>query len=182
MLEIKLPEQEFFDRGTSKIRRMPEVTLRLEHSLLTISKWETIWEVPFLSEEKKTNEQLYSYVNVMSGGDLSEETLSRLNADHYKKLNDYLNAKHSATWFSEPPGQRRSTQTITSELIYYWMTAYNIPFECETWPLARLMNLIRIASIKNDPDAGKPKKNKSQMLSERAMLNKKRREQYGTSG
>lgn len=182
MLELHLPETEFFDRANSKIIRVPEVTLHLKHSLLTLSKWETIWEIPFLGEGKKTTEQLYSYVNIMAGGDLDELTLSRLTSEHYEKLNAYLSSKQSATWFSESPNQRRSTQTVTSELIYFWMTTYNIPFECENWPFPRLMNLIRIASIKNDPDAGKKKRNKSQMLSERAMLNKKRREQYGTTG
>lgn len=182
MLELHLPAMELFDRKNSKIRRVPELTLRLEHSLLTISKWETIWEIPFLSDTKKTNEQLYSYVSVMSNGDASEETLSRLTPEHYEKLNEYLNARHSATWFSDSPTKSRGTQTVTSELIYFWMTTYNIPFECESWPLARLMNLIRIAALKNDPESGKKKKSKSQMMSERAMLNKKRREQYGTTG
>lgn len=182
MLELHLPAEEVFDRKESKIYKLPEITLRLEHSLLTISKWETIWELPFLSEEKKTNDQLHSYVSIMAGGNLEEETLNRLGQSHYEKLNTYLNAKHSATWFSDPPNQRKSTQTVTSELIYFWMTTYNIPFECENWPFARLMNLIRIASIKNDPDKGKKKRNKSQMLSERAMLNQKRREELGTTG
>lgn len=118
----------------------------------------------------------------MAGGDLDELTLSRLTSEHYEKLNAYLSSKQSATWFSEPPGQKKSTQTVTSELIYFWMTTYNIPFECENWPFPRLMNLIRIASIKNDPEKGKKKRNKSQMLSERAMLNKKRREELGTTG
>lgn len=180
MLEIRIPEAEFFDRKNSKIRRVPEKVLNLEHSLLTVSKWETKWEVPFLSDAKKTSEQLFSYISIMAGEELDEDLQSRLTNEHFEQIRNFLNAKHSATWFSDTPGARKNTQATTSELIYYWMTAYNIPFECERWHLARLMNLIRIASIKNDPEPKKRKK--SEMLSERAALNAKRRAEMNTPG
>lgn len=180
MLEIHLPEKEYFDRINSKIRKVPEINLVLEHSLFTIAQWETKWEAPFLSETQKTTEQLVSYISIMAGEDLSEETIDRLTTTDFNKIKEFLNAKHSATWFSDSPGRQRSTQVTTTELIYYWMTAYNIPFECERWHLARLMNLIRIASIKNDPEPKKRKK--SEMLSERAALNAKRRAEMQTKG
>ena len=182
MLEIKIPEAELFDERTSKLIRLPEVVLHLEHSLRSLSKWETRWGVPFLSNTKKTREQLVSYVSLMSETPIEEATLDRFGPEEYQALNDYLNAKHSATWFSEEPKTSTANKTVTSELIYYWMTAFNIPFECDTWPLARLMNLINIAQIKNDTDPKKRNRPKSQMLSERAALNAKRKAELNTRG
>lgn len=181
MLIIHLESGELFDASTSKIIRVPERTLRLEHSLLSISKWESKWEIPFLSEERKTQEQLFDYVSMMSEEVIDEVTLKRLSQENFVKLNEYLNAKHSATTFNDASNKKNSRQVVTSEMIYYWMTAYNIPFTCETWPIARLMNLIRIASIKNN--AEKPKKtNRSQALADRAALNAKRRAELGSRG
>ena len=183
MLEIEIPETEVFDEKTSKLYKLPAVSLRLEHSLLSLSKWEEIWETPFLSNTKKTTDQLVSYVKLMSETPLDDSVLARFTSENYKKLNNYLNAKHSATWFSDEGSTTGAKQTVTSELIYYWMTAFNIPFECERWPLARLMNLIKIAQIKAEQQ--NPKKNKrpqSQMLSERAALNAKRREEMKSKG
>lgn len=180
MLEIHLPEQEYFDRRNSKIKAVPEIHLVLKHSLLTISEWETIWEVPFLSQSQKTTEQLHSYISIMAGTELSEQTLDRFTRADYKKIRDFLNAKHSATWFNDKPGKGGRTQITTTELIYYWMTIYNIPFKCEEWPLSRLMNLIRIASIKNDPEP--KKRNRTEMLNERAALNAKRRAEMNSKG
>lgn len=182
MLEIEIPETEVFDEKTSKLYKLPAVSLRLEHSLLSLSKWEEMWETPFLSNTKKTTDQLVSYVKLMSETPLDDSVLARFTNENYTKLNNYLNAKHSATWFSDEGSTTGAKQTVTSELIYYWMTAFNIPFECEKWPLARLMNLIKIAQIKNDTDQKKSGRPKSQMLSERAALNAKRREEMKSKG
>lgn len=183
MLEIQIPETEVFDEATSKLFKLPAVTLRLEHSLLSVSKWETIHEIPFLSNTKKTNEQLMSYVRLMSLGPIEDSVLGRLGPKQYEEINNHLNAKHSATWFSDDGSQSNSRQTVTSELIYYWMTAFGIPFECETWPFSRLMNLIRIAQIKqSEQDPKNKNRPKSRMLSERAALNKKRREAANSKG
>lgn len=148
MLEMKIPESEYFDEKTYKLFRLPEVVLHLEHSLLSVSKWETLWETPFLSDTKKTPEQLISYVGLMSVTPIKDTELARFGPKQYQELNNYLNAKHSATWFSDENQKGSSRQPVTSELIYYWMTAFNIPFECQTWPFSRLMNLIKIAQIK----------------------------------
>ena len=97
MLEIKIPEAELFDERTSKLIRLPEVVLHLEHSLRSLSKWETRWGIPFLSNTKKTREQLVSYVSLMSETPIEESILDRFGQEEYQALNDYLNAKHSAT-------------------------------------------------------------------------------------
>ena len=181
MLELTLEEAELFDEKTSRFVRFPARKVRLEHSLLSMSKWESVWEIPFLTQTKKTQEQLLSYIEFMCL-DSPPDDLWRMPKTEMEKLNTYISAKHSATWFSDDGETGTSTQTVTSELVYYWMTAFNIPFECENWPFSRLMNLIRIAQIKN----ADPKKNKgrprSRMLSERAALNAKRRAEMKTEG
>lgn len=184
MLEIVIKETELFNEKSMKLIRVPSVTLRLEHSLRSLSKWEMEWEIPFYSDQKKTPEQLLSYVSQMSEDPIDDFTLSRFGQDEFNKLNKYLGSKLSATWFSDE-GDKKSGRgpVVTSELIYYWMTAFNIPFECDTWPLPRLMNLIKIAQIKTEQQ--NPKKNKrpqSQMLSERAALNAKRRADMNSKG
>lgn len=184
MLEIVIEESEFFNEKTSKFIRVPAVTLRLEHSLRSLSKWETEWEVPFFSKEPHTPEQLLSYVKAMSLEPLDDLTLSLFGRKEFGQVNDYLSAKLSATWFSDEGKSESRGPVVTSELIYYWMTAFNIPFECDTWPLPRLMNLIKIAQIKaeqQNPNK-KNRRPKSQMLSERAALNAKRRADMNSKG
>lgn len=185
MLEIAIEETEFFNEKSMKLIRVPSVTLRLEHSLRSLSKWETFWEIPFYSDKKKTPEQLLSYVSQMSEDPIDDFTLSRFGKDEFDKLNKYLGSKLSATWFSDEGDEKPGRGPIvTSELIYYWMTAFNIPFECDTWPLPRLMNLIKIAQIKaeqQNPNK-KNRRPKSQMLSERAALNAKRRADMNSKG
>ena len=183
MFELVIPKGEIFNEETSKLIRFPEVRLRLEHSLHTLSKWESIWEIPFLGQTKKTEEQVLSYVDIMCGGGVDQTTLSRMTRHQFGDIDKFLNAKHSATWFSDSGDQGSQNKIVTAEMFYYWMSAYNIPFECDRWPLQKLMNLIRIASIKTAEQ--NPKKNRrpqSQMLSERAALNAKRKAELGTTG
>lgn len=185
MLEMTIDETEVFDEKTMRIYKLEPVTVRLEHSLLSLSKWETYWEKPFLTDEKKTKEQLLSYVQFMSEEPIPMQTLSRFEKKHFEALNEYLESKHSATFFSDEPTFTGRKKIVTTELIYYWMTAFNIPFECERWPLARLMNLIRIAQIKAeeaDPTKKKRRRSSSELLSERSALNAKRREQLKSKG
>lgn len=183
MLELHVAESQFYDEATKKLVRLPAVSLRLEHSLLSLSKWESEWEIPFLSQTKKTPKQLYSYVAMMSQEPVDQKVLAALTTENFDQINEYLTAKHSATWFSDDDQKAGARQTVTSELIYYWMTALNIPYTCETWPLQRLLNLIKIAQIK--AEAADPKRKgrpKAQMLSERAALNMKRRNQMNSEG
>lgn len=149
-----------------------------------MSKWETIHEIPFFSRaSQKTLSQMKSYIECMSAEPIPPMVLHGLNQEHFETLGAYLEARHSATWFSDEGDQGPQTQTVTSELIYYWMTAQNIPFECERWPLKRLMNLIKIASIKNTVKDPKKKSTVTpRMLNERAALNAKRRAALNSTG
>lgn len=182
MLEITIPEKEYFNSEASKIIRLPEVKIRLEHSLLSISKWESKWEKPFLSREKMTGEQLLSYVSFMALDEIDDEILGRMGYEELTKMTEYINGAHSATTFSSRE-ESTSNKIITSEVIYYWMISYQIPFSCETWPLSRLMNLIRIAQIKaEEADPKNKRKRTSRTINDRAALNRQRREQAGNAG
>lgn len=169
--------------GSVKIVRVPERKLRLEHSLSSMSKWEEKWEIPFLSKTRRTPQQLLSYVESMSLEPIDEYTLAAITKKQFEEINDYLSSKRSATWFSDEGSEKSNGTVVTSELIYYWMTAFGIPFECDKWPIQRLMNLIKIAQIKTEQqNPNKKKRPTSSMLSERAALNAKRRAELNSTG
>lgn len=185
MLELTIDAVEVFAEvdGKMKILKVPARTLRLEHSLSALSKWEDFWESPFYSRNKRTPEQLLSYIRFMSDEPVDDNTLGSLTKEHFDKIHEFLSAKRSATWFSDEDKESPNGPVVTSELIYYWMSAFGIPFECDEWPLPRLMNLIKIHQIKAEQQSGKKNKRPtSQILSERAALNAKRRKELNTEG
>ena len=180
MLLIEVPEKEYFDEATLSFTKLPALTISLEHSLLAISKWESIYRKPFLSKTEKSPKELFDYILMMRLDEGLEKDLYRLTQEDFQTINTYLNTKATATTFSEIGGRGGSGEVITSELIYYWLTAYQIPFSpTENWHLDRLMALVKICSIKNSP----PKKmTKSQILARNRSLNEQRLAQYGTNG
>lgn len=185
MLTITVEGVESFDAETEQFVTTEDVTLKLEHSLLSLSKWESKWEKPFLSTEKKTSEETYGYIQAMSIGDeIPMGVCLRLSQQNLSDINDYIEAKMTATWFNDKektvPGRR---ETITAEVIYYWMVSLQIPFECETWHLNRLITLIKVINQKN-ADATNTKKRAPTRndLAARRALNEARRQQHSTSG
>lgn len=182
MLTLVVGATDVFDDEAQEFRTQGGFELQLEHSLVSLSKWESIYEKPFLGSDQKSENEIQSYIECMLlTKNPPEDFLTRLSAEDYVKLDAYLSKKMTATWFSEQPGapQSRNNETITSELIYYWMTAFNIPFECETWNLNRLFTLIRICGLKQ----GKPKKmSRSEIAQRNRALNEQRKAQLGTKG
>jgi len=181
MLIITVPgPEELYDEATHEFLTRGDVVLELEHSLVSLSKWESFHEKPFLGKEGKSPEELYAYVKAMTlTPDVPDEVYQRISPRNVQDINRYIDAKMSATWFNEAPGAPRTNEVITSELIYYWMTVFNIPFECETWHLNRLFNLIRICNIKQ----AKPKKmSRSEIAMRNRELNNQRKKQLGTTG
>lgn len=180
MLRFTIPSLESYDEISHEFIYSEEVTLELEHSLASLSKWESIWEKPFLGTEEKTTEETLSYVYCMTLSDnVTPEIVQRLSNDHVKQINNYIDSKMSATWFTEKDKPTRGRETITAELIYYWMIALNIPFECQHWHLSRLFTLIKVCNAKNAP----PKKmTKQDMLAERNRINAQRKAAHNTSG
>ena len=180
MLQITIPAIELWDEGKQEFVYGNEQVLQLEHSLVSLSKWESKWEKPFLSKEGKTTEETIDYIKCMTiTPNVDAEVYNRLTDSIISQVDNYIDAPMTATWFSENKNSASTTEQITSELIYYWMIALNIPFECQEWHLNRLITLIRVCNIKNQP----PKKmSRRSILSRNAALNEARRKKYNTKG
>lgn len=181
MLEIEIEELELYDAEKEEFIVKPKVALHLEHSLVSLSKWESKWEVPFLSTKEKTDAQMLDYIRCMTiSPDVSDEHLLRLSLENIEEINRYIHAKMTATWFSDRKNEPPSRETITAELIYYWLISLDIPFECQYWHLGKLLTLIRVCSEKNKPND--KKMSKSDLASRNRALNAQRKAQRNTSG
>ena len=181
MLHITIPSMELWDESKQLFINTKEQKLTLEHSLVSISKWESKHCKPYLSKDNKTLEETIDYIRCMTlTQNVDPNIYQYLTKDNMVDINNYINAPMTAAWFSPSsyPGGRNSEQ-VTSDLIYYWMIAFKIPFECQKWHLERLLTLIKICNIKNQ----KPKKmSRREILRQNAALNAARRRKYGTKG
>jgi hypothetical protein len=181
MLQIETGGDEFFDEETQSFITKNGLILELEHSLISLSKWESKYKRPFLdSDEKDTNEVL-DYIRFMiTNENPVEDPISILTQSDFEAINRYIESPESATTFGEMPEVKgRRGERITSELIYYWLVAFNIPFEVENWHLNRLFSLIRICNLKNS----QPKKmGRHEAAARNRELNARRRRELGTSG
>lgn len=180
MLNIVVPGIEMFDELKQEFVTKGDVTLKLEHSLVSLSKWESKYEKPFLGKDEKTTEEIIDYVKAMTvTPNIAPEVYQRLSEGNIRDINEYIEAKMTATWFSDSPGAPPSRDVITSELVYYWMITFQIPFECERWHLNRLFTLIRVCNVKQ----AKPKKmSRAEIAARNRELNAQRRAQLGTKG
>lgn len=181
MLTITIKGKEVYDPRTKTFIQIKDTVLSLEHSLVSISKWEAQYHKPFISNTSKTTQETLDYIKHMTiTQNVNPLVYLLLTKDDLHKINEYMGDSMTATWFHERKdvGKRNSEQ-ITSELIYYWMVALQIPFECQKWHLNRLFTLIRICNIKNQPSK---KYSKKETMSKNAALNAARRKNLGTSG
>ncbi len=181
MLQIIIPAVEAFDEENNEFKIvMEEQTLQLEHSLVSLSKWESKWNKSFLSLKEKTEEETIDYIKCMTiTQHVKPEVYNYLTNDNFNAINKYISAPMTATYFSEDDSKKGGREVVTSELIYYWMIALNIPFECQKWHLNRLLTLIRVCNIKNAPPK---KRSRKEILSRNAQLNAARRKQFNSRG
>ena len=184
MIVIHVPALEYFNEKTETFEQHPAQRYKLEHSLLSISKWESKWHKPFIQQDQtkaKTLAEELDYIRCMAVGEPPDEkTLYAIPVDELQRVSDYINDSMTATWFNEKKNRpRQERRQITSEIIYYWMIRHSIPFECEKWHLNRLLTLIRVCNI----EAGeKQKMDKKEAMAQRKAVNAARKRKYNTRG
>lgn len=182
MLQITIPDRkeiEAWDEANNQFVTIPFVkgaTLQLEHSLISLSKWESKWCKSFLTKQEKTYEETVDYIKCMTlTQNVRPEVYEILTEDNVREINEYIGAPMTATTFREENGGKPNRERITSELIYYWMIALNIPFECQKWHLNRLLTLVRVCNVKNTPPK---KRSKSDLYKHHAAVNAARRNKH----
>lgn len=179
MLQLEILENELFDDNTQEFIFIKNQTLKLEHSLISLRKWESKWHVPFLSTELN-DEQVVDYIRFMTiTKNVDPIVYSCLTNDDVEKVTNYINDPMTATWFAEDKNKSRNREIITSEIVYFWMTQYKIPFECEKWHLNQLLTLIRVCQIKNSPQK---KMRKSEIYAQNRAINAARKKKFNTKG
>lgn len=180
MLTITIQGDELWDENLEQFCYSESIVLEFEHSLVSLSKWEEVFHKPFLTREEKTEAEMFGYVKAMLlTPNVSDETLMRLNASHYQEIDAYINNPMTGTTFSNQENRARSSERLSAELIYFWMSQYNIPYEARHWHLNKLFTLIRV----HDSKTQKPKKMSQTAAAARmAEINRQRRERLGTSG
>lgn len=180
MLTITIPSATLWDEENERFIYTKEQTLRLEHSLVSISKWESKWNKVFLSKEKKTYEETIDYIRCMTiTQNVSADVYQYITNANVDEVNQYIEAPMTASTVKEEKDGPISREQITSELIYYWMVSYNIPFECEKWHLNRLLMLIRICNAKNKPPK---KRSKRDLYRHHAEVNAANRKRFNSKG
>jgi hypothetical protein len=183
MLRIQVPiSEEKFDEESEQFY-FDCYELELEHSLVSLSKWESKFEKYFLGRKDITEEEVLWYVEAMTlTPNVPPEIFQKLTQKNYDDIKDYIGAKMTATWFSDREGQAPSREIVTSELIYYMMIAHNIPVEFENWHLNRLITLIRVCNEKNKPQKKPTRASRNEQLERRRALNAQRQKELGTTG
>lgn len=179
MLTVTIPSVEKWNEKNNEFVHTKSQTLQLEHSLVSISKWESRWNKPFLSREEKTSLEILDYIRCMTTTqNISDEVYENIPTGVIQKIINYISLPMTATTFREDDVKGKK-EVVTSEIIYYWMVTLNIPFECQKWHLNRLLTLIRVCNIKNQP---KKKINKKDLISRNARLNAARKKKLNSKG
>jgi hypothetical protein len=181
MLKLTIASIETYDEVKNEFLHTKEYNLQLEHSLVSLSKWESKWCKSFLKKEEKTIEESIDYIRCMTlTQNVDPEAYNYLTQKNLDEVTSYIEAPMTATTFSKEENQKSINRTtITAEIIYYWMVALNIPFECQKWHLSRLLTLINVCNIKNQPPK---KRSRHEVMSRNAALNAANRNKYNSRG
>jgi hypothetical protein len=180
MLRIIIEGDESFNEETQTFETVNDVIIDLEHSLISLSKWESKHQKPFLASGVKTSEEIFDYLKAMVvTPNVDLDALYKCSQKDINKIQEYIDSSQSATTFGIMPERRGPGEVITSELIYYWMVSFNIPFDCQYWHINRLFSLIRICNIKNSKSKKMPR---NEIAQRNRDLNAKRKAELGTTG
>lgn len=180
MLEIVIKPVELWDPKERKFSKTKEYKLQLEHSLISISKWEARWNKSFLKEESKTAEETIDYIKCMTlTQNVPPEAYLYLSEENLNQIVEYIKAPMTATWFSEDNNRKFNREIITNEVIYDWMIEFGVPFECQKWHLNRLITLIRVRAAKNKKSKPMSEKDTLSMYRE---INAARRKKLNSKG
>lgn len=183
MLHLRIPKRNLWDPVNEKFIYVDEVELDLEHSLFSVSKWESKWHIPFHDDRKeKTFEQNVDYIRCMClTKNVDPNVFYCVTEQNVKDIMEYINDNNTATWFNDNTSRKTGKkEIITAEIIYYWMTVYNVPENFEHWHLNKLMTLLRVCAEKSNPDKNKSKG--TNLAAQRRALNAARRKKYKTRG
>jgi len=179
MLKLTTPSRELYDEKNEEFITLKGQTIQLEHSLISISKWESKWNKAFLGKQKKTSEESLDYIRCMIiTPNVDENIIHTMDQECVDKVEAYISAPMTATVIG---GQKKGANkdVITSEVIYYWMVAHNIPFECQKWHLNRLLTLVSVCNAKNSPPS---KMSKKDLIERNRSLNEARKRQFNHKG
>lgn len=180
MLQITIPGQELFDEENGEFITSIDKTITMEHSLISLSKWEEKYCKPFFSRTEKTTEETIDYFRLMTiTPNIDPNIYNCLTKENIDTIREYIDAPMTATTFSDRENRQFNREIITSEIIYYWMISLNIPVEFQKWHLNKLITLIRVCNIKNQPPK---KRSRREILSQNAALNAARRKQFNSKG
>lgn len=169
MLKITIPESEQWDEQKQEFVYTKECSISLEHSLISLHKWEAKWNKPFLGKDEKTDEELLDYIRCMTvSQSVDPNVYNALTKENIKDIFDYISSPMTATTFRSNANNRNNKEILTAEIIYYWMVAFSIPFECQKWHLNQLLTLIRVCNIKNQSNN---KMSQKEILKQNAELN-----------
>lgn len=179
MLQILVPGRDYWDENKEEFVSTEDQKLNLEHSLVSVSKWESKWKKPYLTDEQKTLEETIDYIKCMTiTSNVDPDVYNCLTEENIRDINAYIADPMTATKFKDT-SKSGSGEFTTAETIYYWMISLNIPWECQKWHLNKLLALVKMCNIKNNP--GK-KMGKSETINEYAALNAARRAKMKSKG
>lgn len=183
MLTIIVPSHEIYDEKNNTFSNTKEQILCLEHSLVSISKWESKYHKPFISDKPKTDEELIDYIKFMTiTQNVDDKIYNCLTNENFKQVNAYIEDTMTATIITDRRDENKKSKSsnfVTSELIYYWMISYQIPFECQRWHLNRLLTLIKVCNVKNNTN---DKMSKKDIYANNKALNAARRAKMHSKG
>lgn len=184
MLQLMLKDVEFYDESSNRFYYFKGGPLKLEHSLMSLAKWESKWEIRFIPNQNSlSQEQFLDYIKCMTIGQVKDDLYYCITQSDCNQIYKYINSKQSACTITKEQKPKQTSEEVSAETIYWWMTMYGIPFECEKWHLNRLLTLIDFIGAKNSNSSPTTKKSSPQEVMKRnAALNARNRARFHSKG